>query len=122
MAKPKATEKAWTEPRISRKKIAELALAAFRGQIFTSEQIRNADGDLLAAIFVPLRFLSMKEQEKMRQHPPALLYGYTKDAAPRSINGYPIFFHMGMLYEQDAKLLKEKFAALVAAAKEVLKL
>ena len=36
-----------------------------------------------------------------------IIYGYYKDAGPRTINGYPIFFSMGVLNKTDWERLRE---------------
>ena len=119
--KKKPAKQAWTEPRLSPEKIAELAFGIFQGEIFISAMIRQADLHLLPCIFLPFSFLSEKQLVELRRHPPSLFYGHYKNAAPRSINGYPFLLEMGMVYEQDAKLLERKFKAVVAATQEALK-
>ena len=88
---------------------------------FYPAMIRQADLHLLPCIFLPFSFLSEKQLVELRRHPPSLFYGHYKNAAPRSINGYPFLLEMGMVYEQDAKLLERKFKAVVAATQEALK-
>jgi len=119
--KPKVMPKRWIEPRLSSEKVAELALGIFRGQIFTSAMVCHGDFNILSTIFMPLGLLPEKEIEKLRKHFPTLLYGQMEKALPSSINGYPIFMEMGMVYEQDAKLVKQKYDALVVATQEILK-
>ena len=117
----KADKKPWKEPRLPAEKISELALGIFQARIFTSGMIDKADWRLLPCIFMPLGFMDEKQRAEFLRHPPALMYGPLDSACPRSINGYPFLTEMGMVYEQDQKLLVHKFKALVAAAEEALK-
>jgi hypothetical protein len=121
--KPKrriARKAAWKEPRLPQEQIAELALGIFTGQVFSSRQVPEHDLHLLPMIFMPLALFSSEQAKELRKHPPAMICGRMKDAALRSINGYPIFFTMQMVYAQDARLIRERYEKLQAAAKEIL--
>lgn len=115
------TKKRWKEPRLSKEKIAELALGIFTGEVFTSDQIPERDFHLLPMIFMPLFFCSEEQRKEWKQHPPVLFYGWMRDAGPNGINHYPIFSRFGMIYKQDAGLIREKYEKLKAAAREILK-
>lgn len=119
MVKPEA-KKRRKETRLSPEQIGELALGIFTGEILTSSQIPEHDHRLLPMIFMPLAFMSGEAAEDFKAHPPAFVYGRMRDAGPRSINGYPMFLKMGMVYKRDAALIRQKFEALQAAAKEIL--
>lgn len=121
--KPKkrsARKTAWKEPRLPQEQIAELALGIFTGQVFTSGQVSKHDQHILQMIFMPLALFSSEQAKELRKHPPAMLCGRMKDAFEKSINGYPIFFKMQMVYAQDAALIREHYDKLKAAAKEIL--
>jgi hypothetical protein len=121
--KPKrriARKAAWKEPRLPQEQIAELALGLFTGKVFSSGQVPEHDRRLLPMIFMPLALFSSEQAKEFGKHPPAMICGRMKDTAPRSTNGYPIFFTMQMVYAQDAQLIRERYEKLQAAAKEIL--
>jgi hypothetical protein len=120
--KKKARKTARKEPRLPAEKISELALGIFKGEIFTSAQVGESERGLLPVIFMPLALLVLagEERKKIAAHPPTLLCGRVVEALPRSINGYPIFTNMQMVYAQDAKLILALYRKFKAATEEIL--
>lgn len=97
-------------PRKSDEEIAELARALVEGRIFTSLQVAEPDQHLLRMIFMPLGFIDRKAKlEMVRKDRPGCFYADMKDAGPRAINGYPIFFSMSMLSEEDTRRMLAKY-------------
>ena len=115
------TEEPWQEPRLPQEQISTLALGLFIGEVFMNGQINEGDEHLMPMIFMPLALMSKEQAEAFNQHPPAMVCGRMQDALPRSINGYPMFTSMTMVYAQDAKLIRECWKKLQAAADEILK-
>jgi len=114
------SKKRWKEPRLPAEKIAELALGIFKGAIFTDAQVAKSDWYLLPIIFMPLALLTGKLRKEFAAHPPAMLCGRMAEALPRSINGYPIFVNMQIIYAQDTKLIVALYKKLRAATEEIL--
>lgn len=121
MTKKTAAKRAWQELRKPQEELAALALGIFQGRIFTSDMVAESDANLLPMIFMPLSLFAAKDYNELLKHPPTLLYGDMEKTFSRSINGYPIFSSMGMIFAQDAEILRQKYRALKAAAEEVLK-
>ena len=99
--------------------IKELALQLYRGDIFTSMQIRDNDMQLLGNIFMPLLFMNALSKKMLMLNRAFSFYAEMKDAGPRSINGYPGFFSMSYLDQEDSKRLIDKFDAIREAMDNV---
>jgi len=92
-------------PLDSKQDLKEIAKGIHRGEIFTSNHVRqNESPDILGMIFMPLVFMNEKDRKDLIEKKVTVFYANMKDAAPRSINGYPIFFSMS--YLTDAEWLK----------------
>jgi hypothetical protein len=112
---------AWKEPRLEAEKIEELAFGLLNGQAFTSSQVPQHDAHLMGMIFTPIGLLSAEEADDFRHHPPALICGWTKDSVSCTVDGYPIFTKVQMIYLHDAQLVKAKFEKLKNAAERIWK-
>jgi hypothetical protein len=93
--------------------INDLAKQGYRGELFFSWQIREHDIHLLPSIFMVLNFLDDVARKEMIRDKIAHFYGEMKDAAGRSINGYPSFFSMGMLNQEDAQKIHNRIMEIV---------
>jgi hypothetical protein len=99
------------------KKVAE---DIFAGRIFTDRHIKPEDQKaLLHTIFLPLVFMADEGVKKMRDAKIDVLYEYLDKAGPRMINGYPCFFSMSFLNEEEAKKVFELVEKIRAAVKGV---
>ena len=91
----------------------ELALAIFRGEVFTDWHVD--DLRMLPSIFMILNFLDDDAMATFRANPPGMIYEYLREAGERSVNGYPMFMSMKLLNQADARTVAEKYARMVAA-------
>ena len=89
------------------KEIRKLALDLMGGQVFGSWQLQEYEQNMLASIFMPLMLMSDVQRKQMVADNITHLYGNMSDAAPRSINGLPMFFSMYMLTSDDLKRVYE---------------
>ena len=99
----------------SKKKIKEIALALYKGEIFTSMQVRENDQNLLGSIFMPLLFSEQELIDWMKDNKITVFYEYLSEAGPRSINGYPIFFSMKMMDDKDWQAVYTQYEAIKKA-------
>lgn len=97
------------------REIKELALGIYKGEIFTSLQIRENDTYLLSTIFMPLMFMDKEQIDKMEKHKAYMFYANMSEAGPRAINGYPIFMSMNYINEEDCKKVLEKYEVIKKA-------
>lgn len=91
----------------------ELALAIFRGEVFTDRHVD--DLRMVPSIFMLLHFLDDEARAVCREHPPEMIYEYLREAGERTVNGYPMFMSMKLLNQADARIVAEKHARIVAA-------
>jgi hypothetical protein len=82
--------------------VNELAKQGYRGEVFFSWQVREHDTNLIGSIFMPIMFLDDVTRKEWIRDEVCHFYGLMKDASPRGVNGYPMFFGMGILNKEDA--------------------
>lgn len=101
--------------------INALAEDIYRDRVFTSDQIRQGDLNILPVIFMALVFADQKLIEKMQKDAPGMIYEHFSEAGPRSVNGYPTFVSLHIVSKEDAKKVWEKFEQIKKAVCEVIK-
>lgn len=88
--------------RKSDKKIRQMAVEYFGGNLFGSWAFDEADyKSMMPMVFMPLSLMSEVQIKTLVRDEVDHVYGYMKDSAPRSINGYPIFYAMHMINRED---------------------
>lgn len=111
---PKKIPKSTLDP-LTDEQVHEIALGILRNEIFTDRHIAPGDQarNMLVHIFMPLGLLDKKQilalQRKQR---PGIMYAYMKNAGPRAINGYPMFFEVAMASQTDAAKVWTKYKEL----------
>lgn len=85
-------------PRMDDDEIREFVDALMAGQLFTSEQVKN-EGDI-PMVFMPLMLGASEHLEPIIDDI-GCLYEYMDKAAPRGINGQPIFYSFNVLHKDD---------------------
>lgn len=93
----------------------EFAKRVYRGEIFTSDQVRKGDESMVQMIFLPLTLIGEEERKEMIAHDVTLLYGEMRDVCAHGINGYPCFMAMGGLTSAEHQ-------AFLAAYRDILAL
>jgi hypothetical protein len=61
--------------------------------------------DMLRMIFMPLGFMTAEDVAALKAANITNFYEYLDKAGPRSVNGYPCFFSMKLLDQDDSKRL-----------------
>lgn len=105
------------ESRYVRKTDAEvrkLAMGIHGGQVFVSWQLHEHEMNLLSMVFMPLSMMSELDMAGIKRDNVRHFYGYMKDAAPRSINGLPMFFSFYTLDAEDAQRIVKELKAIDA--------
>ena len=99
-------------PALSEDAVKNLAERILKNEIFTDHQVR--DQDLVPSIFMPLAFMGDDPEMcgALKKNPPGMIYAEMKDAAPRSINGYPMFFSCSFLSQEDTERVHAKWKAM----------
>lgn len=97
--------------------VKDLATRILNNEIFTSQHIAPGDVEsLMRMIFMPLGFMDRKAVLEMkRKQRPGMFWAPMASAGPRAINGYPIFFELHMVSEEDTIRVWSKFKELKEA-------
>jgi len=92
-----------------------LAERILKNEIFTDHQVR--DQGLVPSIFMPVAFIGDDPEAcgAFKKNPPGMIYAEMKDAAPRSINGYPMFFSCSFLSQKDTERVFAVYKAMTEA-------
>ena len=110
--------------------VRELALALFKGEIFTSAHLRNQSD--VTMVFMPIALGCFSPQgdnnaekfiDEVNSRPViediAVVYEYMSKAGPRSINGYPCFTSLSFLNKEDWKRVLEKHKEIESALSSI---
>jgi hypothetical protein len=85
--------------------LKQIATELWQGKIFCDLNIRPHERErMLTAIFMPLVFMNQEQIDEFKK-PGAvgLIYEYFDKSAPRSVNGYPIFFSLRTLNVKETE-------------------
>ena len=104
-------------PPLSKEEIKKLALAMYRGEIFTSMQVKEPS--MLSMVFMVLMFMDEVQQRELIASGVVHFYAEMKDAGPRSVNGYPCFFGASTLTAEDASALIDQYNKIVKTMEEI---
>lgn len=96
----------------TREELKELALDFLAGQVFTSNEVSEAE---LPLVFLAFGFMDQEQHEELFAGKLALLYEYFSKAGPRGFNGKPMFISFHYLFEEEVKILNEYRAKLKEA-------
>lgn len=100
--------------------INALAEEIYRGEVFTSNQIRKEDLEMLPVIFIPIALFGQKLINEMRKEDMGMIYEHFSEAGPRSVNGYPSFFSLHIISQEDANKVWEKYGQIKKAVSGVI--
>jgi hypothetical protein len=90
-------------PRMSDAELREFVLGVCDDKVFTSAHLQQREGglDLLRMVFLPLALGAMKEAPEAHIKDVGLMWEWMREAGPRSINGYPMFFSVRFMHQLD---------------------
>lgn len=95
----KQNEQPWVIPTLTDEALRQLALDIVNERVFTDRHCHTMDE--VAMCFPALALMPEAMREKMLANPPGLVWeSYTK-AAPRGVNGLPMFFSCHFLTQAD---------------------
>lgn len=100
----KPTYKSLTDDEVN-----QLAKRLYRNEIFPSWWIREHDAHLITSIFMPLVFVDEITRKQWVADGIAHFYGEYGNGPNMGVNGYPIFFSFGILNNEDAKRVNDKY-------------
>lgn len=76
-------------------------------KIFTN--LHLGEDVMLDQCFMALTFLNEEQRKELEENKVVVIFEYLNKAAPRTINGYPMFFSMQTLTEEEAKTVWEMY-------------
>jgi hypothetical protein len=82
--------------------LKQIASDMYEGKIFSSLNLGDKLEEALPIVFMPMMFGALSERTKERADV-GLIYEYISEAAPRSINGFPVFFSLKILNDEDTR-------------------
>lgn len=91
---------------MSTDKLKQLAMDVIDGKVFGSWMLRNGDERLLPNIFMTIMFMPAWWEFELRRDKIVHFYEFESEASPRGINGYPCFFSMRLLDQDDSRKLE----------------
>ncbi len=95
--------------RLTPQEIQSLAVAIYKDQVFADIFVAEHDAGLIGSIFMPLMFMDQRELRAYIEGGFAHVYEYTREAGPRSINGYPIFMSCKFVHQDDLRAAYDSF-------------
>lgn len=99
--------------------LTELARQLYRGEIFTSAQIRQGEEQMVPMIFLPLSFATDEVIAMIERDKPHVIYGELKDALPRGISGYPCLPNCAFLSKAEWDTVYAKYEKIKAAMESI---
>lgn len=99
--------------------LTEIARQLYRGEIFTSAQVRPGDEHMLPMIFMPLTFADETLIKQIEKDKPAVIYAKLSDALPRGINGYPCMPNCSFLSVEEWRTVYAKYEKIKTAMEQI---
>jgi hypothetical protein len=85
----------------SEAELTQIAIDAITGKVFMTQN----DKDVLAAFNAVFLFMDDKTRQRIAESKPQVFYEYY-DRASRSHNGYPVFYSMQWIPEEEMKIFR----------------
>lgn len=108
--------------------LKQLAIDIYDQKVFTSNHIGKHEANMISMVFMPLALGAGFSKEEIDAGKVGMLYEYYDKAAPKGINGLPIFYSFHYIsveemykvniYYNQYKKLKETFASMDTQPKE----
>lgn len=106
------------KPRMSNAEVKKLAHDLVTNQVFMSDRIRDPEKEL-TLVFPVLLWLKKQDTQKLKKDQIAHFYEYNKEAGPRAINGYPMFFSCHQINITDYRRVIEEERRMRVALGEI---
>lgn len=93
-----------TYTRLADRELRELAWNIVHERVFTSRHCRSCEEALM--VFPVLQMMKRCDQKYVVEHPPGFVWEFYKEAAPRGVNGLPMFFSARFLSPEDLPIVE----------------
>lgn len=87
--------------------LREIAVGLYDGQIFSHKQVRPEE---VGMTFMPILLGAFADKSKEELEDIGLIYEYLDKAAPRCINGNPIFYSCRYLTVKETEIVNKHFS------------
>lgn len=85
--------------------LKQLARDIVAGRVFTDLHIQapatEVKLDIMRAVWPILLFMNEQQQAEINALHPVMIYEYLREAGPRSVNGYPVFFSLHVIGQEE---------------------
>ena len=103
----------------SKSALKTIAMDIVDSKIFTSWMVpEDGPGNVMGMVFMPALFMEVEDREGMIDEGIVKFYEYYDKAAPRSINGLPMFWSMQTLTQVECDILSPLIKRLILQKKE----
>lgn len=97
-------------PFLEPEELHELATGILTGQVFSDRTVMASVPEdrvvqTLGMIWMPLGLGVLQGRDPSNI---GLIYSWLRDAGPRSVNGFPIFYSMNLVHKDQLQLLQDK--------------
>ncbi len=82
----------------STSELKKIAHDIYIGKLFCNRQV---EPNMFSSVFMVWALLDPMQKKEMIDSGMSMVYASMEDTAPRSINGYPVFWSMSVLNKQD---------------------
>lgn len=108
-------------PNRTKQELKQIAMDLLDDKIFSDRHLREGEAPtMMQMIFMPLVFMDEQQMPLFLAQRPNFIFEYTDKAGPRSVNGYPIFFSMQYLNEEESKIMFDYYDKFVETKKKLM--
>ncbi len=107
----------WVEPRIRPEMLKIMAIEYAEKRAWLDRDIPQ---DTHSMSFFILNFMDDDERKRLREHPPAAIYGHGDNQLGRAVNGFPMFTEVTFMYRQDFEIFIDLTKKLIDAKAAIL--
>jgi hypothetical protein len=97
--------KKWTFSEKTPEELRQIGADIYEGKVFTDRHISKNSLDITPSIFLLIALGAFSKAPEEYIDNIGMIYEYLSEAGPRSINGYPMFFSLQVLSEEQAKVV-----------------
>lgn len=80
--------------------LRQIAVDMYDGKIFSDRHLRNIDD--IHIVFMPITLGALHNMPEEERRNIGMIYEYMSERGPRDVNGYPTFFSLKILTQEEA--------------------
>lgn len=106
-------------PLYTQEELDVFARDIYTGQIFTDRHLGNQAHSMTGSVFMILHFIPNETLRGIMRDKPGMFFEYLDKANPLAVNGFPTFFSVRIMNEEQAEYVWEKYRQIKAAMDEL---